>query len=301
MFGISTCYWTEDIKDLKHKDIIWEITNMGFEAIELEYRIPENWFKSIKLLIKRKLKVLSIHNYFPKPNEPYIKGSGDLFLLSSTDKDEHNRAIKYTMKTIEYANDMEALAVVLHLGRVEMQNPFNKLKQLFQEAKINQKVGKKFIEKQKNIRDSLKQRHIDSVLKALDRLLPYAEKYGITLGIENRFYFHEIPNIEEIELILKEFKGGNIGYWHDIGHAVIQEKLGICFQKDLLRSFSNDIIGIHIHDVKDLEDHLAPREGELNFKDIFDDIKKDVIKILEVHKKAKKDFVIKAKNMFLHN
>ena len=203
MIGISTCYWSEDLKD--PQKMLDEILDMGFEHIELEYRISESQFKEIRSYIKKKLRVLSIHNYFPKPDDPYIKGSGDLFLLSSTDKDEHSTAIKYTIRTIEYANDMEANAVVLHLGKVDMENPFDKFKQLFQEGKIDKEEGKKFIEEQKNIRTSRRQKNLDAVLKALDKLAIYAEKYGVFLGIENRFYFHEIPDIEEIKIILKEF------------------------------------------------------------------------------------------------
>jgi len=296
MVAVSTCYWSEDLTD--PEAMITDILDSGFESIELEYRISESQFQKIKPLIKKKLSVSSIHNYFPKPDDPNIKGSGDLFLLSSTDKDEHTTAIKYTLRTIEYANEMEAKAVVLHLGKVDMENPFEEFKKLFELGKITQKEGKKFIEEQTKIRNSLKQKNLDAVLKALDKLVIPAEKYGIFLGIENRFYFHEIPNLEEAKIILQEFKGSNIRYWYDIGHAVVQERLGICSQKDLIINFSNAMIGVHIHDVKGIEDHLAPGEGELDLSNMLRDIKKEVIKVLEVHKKAKKENLIKAKNMF---
>lgn len=295
MIGVSTCYWSEDIKNLK--EMADKILDLGFEAVELEYRIPESQFKESKAYIKKKLKILSIHNYFPKPDDPNIKGSGDLFLLSSTDRDEHSTAIKYTLKTIEHANEMEAKAVVLHLGRVDMENPFEEFKKLFEQGKITKDEGKKFIEEQIKIRNSLRQKNLDAVLKALDKLAIPAEKYGIFLGIENRFYFHEIPNFEEIKMILKEFEGSNIRYWHDIGHAVVQERLGICSQKDLIINFLDDMIGMHIHDVKGIEDHLAPGEGELDLLDILKNIKKEVIKVLEVHKKSKEENLIKAKDM----
>lgn len=297
MIGISTCYWTLDVKE-DPEQIIADILDAGFGAVELEYRISETQFKRIRSQIKKYFKVLSIHNYFPKPNNPHINGSGDLFLLSSTDKDEHAQAIKYTIRTIEYANDMEANAVVLHLGRVEMQNPFDEFKRLFQEGKISGEEGRKFIDEQRSIRNSLRQKNLDAVLKALDKLVILAERYEVLLGIENRFYFHEIPDIEELKIIFKEFEGSNIGYWHDIGHAVVQERLGICSQKDLLRSFRNDMVGVHIHDIKGIEDHLAPGEGDLNFQQIMQEINNDVIKILEIHNKAKKENLIKARLAF---
>lgn len=296
MISVSTCYWSEDIKD-NPEDMISDILDSGFDAIELEYRISETQFKKIRPIIKKKLTVTSIHNYFPKPDDPKIKGSGDLYLLSSTDRDEHSDAIKHTIRTIEYADDMEAKAVVLHLGRVDMENPFDKLKELFERGLIDKEEGKNFVKEQKEIRRSSRQKNLDSVLKALDKLALYAERYGVFLGIENRFYLHEIPDKEEIEIILKEFQGSNIKYWHDIGHAIVQERLGICSQKDLLDSFSSDMIGIHIHDVKGIEDHLAPGEGDVDLKEIIGSIKKDVLKVLEVHKKAKKENMVKAKEI----
>ena len=296
MISVSTCYWSEDIKD-NPEDMISDILDSGFDAIELEYRISETQFKKIRPIIKKKLTVTSIHNYFPKPDDPKIKGSGDLYLLSSTDRDEHSDAIKHTIRTIEYADDMEAKAVVLHLGRVDMENPFDKLKELFERGLIDKEEGKNFVKEQKEIRRSSRQKNLDSVLKALDKLALYAERYGVFLGIENRFYLHEIPDKEEIEIILKEFQGSNIRYWHDIGHAIVQERLGICSQKDLLDSFSSDMIGIHIHDVKGIEDHLAPGEGDVDLKEIIGSIKKDVLKVLEVHKKAKKENMVKAKEI----
>ena len=75
---------------------------------------------------------------------------------------------------------------------------------------------------------------------------------------ENRYYFQEIPDFDEIGIILNEFDGGRIRCWHDVGHAAVQENLGICTQKDLLEAYSDKIIGMHLHDVENLHDHLSP-------------------------------------------
>ncbi len=93
-------------------------------------------------------------------------------------------------------------------------------------------------------------------------------KKGVFLGIENRFHFHEIPDFEEIGLILKTFQGAYIRYWHDVGHARVQENLGIIGHNDLLEAYSEKIIGIHLHDVRGLKDHLAPGQGEIDYEEI---------------------------------
>ena len=70
------------------------------------------------------------------------------------------------------------------------------------------KRGKSFIGEQLEIREGKKQKSLDSVLFSLDRLNREAEKKGVTLCIENRYYLHEIPSFDEIGSILNEFKGG---------------------------------------------------------------------------------------------
>jgi sugar phosphate isomerase/epimerase len=117
----------------------------------------------------------------------------------------------------------------------------------------------------------------------LEELNRVAEKRGIFLGIENRYHFHEIPDLEEIGLILRSFKGGNIRYWHDVGHAKVQENIGISSQRSLLEAYGEDMIGIHLHDVRGLDDHLAPGQGEMEFSDIRVFLKPSIITVLEVH------------------
>ena len=119
MFGISTCWWYG--RTDRGDEILDDILRLGFPGVELEYRLTESLYSQMKPLLKRALKVLSIHNFFPKPDELAGKeGGGDLFLLSSTDKDERRRAVAYTIRTLEHAHELGAEVVILHLGRVDM-------------------------------------------------------------------------------------------------------------------------------------------------------------------------------------
>ena len=50
------------------------------------------------------------------------------------------------------------------------------------------------------------------------------------------------------------------------------------------------MVGIHLHDIQGLEDHLPPDMGELDFIELRPFLKAPVIKILEVnHKSSRKD------------
>ncbi|MEE9613119.1 MAG: TIM barrel protein [Desulfatiglandales bacterium] len=285
MLGISTCWWVDRID--RGDEFISDILKLGLEGIELEYRIKDSFYRQIRPQLKKTLKVLSIHNFFPKPEElEMTKASGDLFLLSSTDQDERLRAVKYSVRTIEHAYDLGAKAVILHLGRVEMSNPTPKFLKFNRGDKEERKEALFSINEQRLVRGARHQKNLDAVLFSLEDLNREAERRGISLGIENRYHFHEIPDFEEIGLILGRFQGGHVRYWHDVGHALAQENMGIIPQRHLLEAYSKMMIGIHLHDVIGCDDHLAPGQGELNFKEIKPFLNSSHIKILEVHSKV---------------
>jgi len=288
MLGISTCWWSNRVSG--GEEIVSGILELGLKGVELEYRISSPVFQQIKPQLKKVLSVLTIHNFFPIPEGiPDDKGSGDLFLLSSTDSEERSKAVIYSIRTIEHAHELGARAVILHLGRVDMPNPAQDFNRLCRSGKIGEKEGLAFVREKKLIRKASNKKNLDAVLLSLEKLNREAEKRGIFLGIENRYHFHEIPDLEEIGLILQRFKGGNIRYWHDVGHSKVQENMGLNSQRDLLEAYSEEMIGIHLHDVRGLDDHLAPGQGEVDYNEIKPFMKPSMITILEVHPKVKRE------------
>jgi sugar phosphate isomerase/epimerase len=288
MLGISTCWW--DTRSFRGDEIVGDILELGFEGVELEYRITNSIYQQMRPHLNKQVRVLSIHNFFPKPEDPaHAKADADLFLLSSPDKEERSRAVAYTIRTIEHASDLEAQAVILHLGRVDMANPKEGFVELYQGGKIDGNQGEAFLKEQTQIRQAKRQKNLDAVLFSLEKLNREAEHKGVLLGIENRYHFHEIPNFEEIGIILGEFVGGAVRYWHDVGHAAVHEQLGISRHKDLLDAYSGNMIGIHFHDAKGLDDHLAPGQGEIDYAEITPFLKQNLIKVLEIHPKVDRE------------
>jgi len=192
------------------------------------------------------------------------------------------------IKTIEHAGDLEARAVILHLGHVDMPNPTEKLRELYQSGKMDLSEGLALVNEQRRIRKAIRRKNLDAVLFSLEKLNREAEQKGVLLGIENRYHFHEIPDFGEIGTILSEFEGGNISYWHDVGHARVQENLGLLHQKALLDAYSEKMIGIHLHDVRGLEDHFSPGHGEIDFEEIKPFMESSLTRIMEVHSKVER-------------
>jgi sugar phosphate isomerase/epimerase len=164
-----------------------------------------------------------------------------------------------------------------------MPNPAEELSNLYDSGRLHEKEALAFIDAQRCTRKATHLKNLDAVLLSLEKLNKEAEKRGVFLGIENRYHFHEIPNFEEIGIILKTFQGGQIRYWHDSGHAQVQENLGILSHNDLLEGYSDQIIGIHLHDVRGYEDHLAPGQGEIDYQKIKSFLNSSIIKILELN------------------
>jgi sugar phosphate isomerase/epimerase len=229
------------------------------------------------------LKVVSVHNFFPTPSvRSGSGGGGDLFLLSHPDPQQRKQAIEWTSRSIEHAANLGARAVVLHCGYVDMSPGLDRLYHYHTTDQIHSPQARTFIHQKLAERERLKAKHMDSLLYSLDSLGNLAEKKGVLLGLENRYHYHELPGIKELEILLEAFKGAPIGYWHDTGHAHANETLNLLPPCALLDKFSHRLIGIHLHDAIGLDDHLVPGKGEMDFDRLKHYIQSDTALVMEL-------------------
>ncbi len=291
MLGISTVWKSGEFKDGQR--LMESLTRLGFREIELEYRISGDTFREIRQFLKRSqdVKIVSIHNFFPIP-DIHETGGADIFHFSSENREERSLAVTYAIKTIQNASELGAGAVVLHLGRVHMDMVSTELFSLCDAGKLGSEEHKKMLGEIRALRNSKKGKTLDMMLLSMGEIQRAAEKYGVNIGIENRYLFEECPGFDEMAAIFEEFGNGRIGYWHDAGHAQVQENLGLVKVKDMLGAYGKFLVGFHLHDVKGYSDHHVPGIGEVDFKLLKKHIKKDTIKILEIHpKETEKDLM----------
>ncbi|MGQ9696128.1 MAG: sugar phosphate isomerase/epimerase family protein [Thermodesulfobacteriota bacterium] len=286
MLGISTSFRSEIAS--RGEEIIKAILDLGLKNIELEYRISRAMFQEIKPYIKKEeIRVISIHNFFPTPDGiPKEIASGDFYSLSSLDEEERKLAVKYSLETIQWAQELGAQAVVLHLGKIPGQEAMEVIKGLHDQLKIDTPEGKKIIDQLKESRSKLGKLYLDQSMFSLQELIREGERKGILLGIENRYNIHDFPNREELKLIFQKFHGSCLRYWHDIGHATTQQNLRLEEQQRLLSHFGNFMVGVHLHGCRGYHDHEAPGAGEENYGPLKKLLKPETIRIIETHHRA---------------
>jgi sugar phosphate isomerase/epimerase len=265
MLAISTSFISQSVADGGR--LLDVIADYGIRRIELDCRVTKTQFQQIKAgLSQTPIQVGSLHNYCPFPAlKPNVPPGGDYFDLASLDRSERALAVDWTTRTIENANDLEAELVVLHCGAVEMKPNRRQVYDQYQSEPENDERLDDLISRELVQRRRHQLPHLDAIRFSLDRLLNVAQRYGVTLGLENRFHYFEIPDSDEFSVLFAEFKGAPIGYWHDTGHAHTQEVLRVVSQADLLTTHGDRLVGIHLHDAVGMNDHLAPGNGEIDF------------------------------------
>lgn len=279
-------------------DLIKEIEETGFKNLELSFNLTKNIVEDLGSLIKEKnIGITSVHNYCPIPNNlKREKALPDCYSLASINEDERKLAIHYTKNTILTAKSFGAKVVVLHCGRVEIKDRFPELISLYNQGLKN---SPEYIALQKRMiseRQALIKKHFAKALLSLEELAEFAKKNEINIGIETRYYHREIPSFKEIGIILDTFKE-NIFYWHDTGHAEVHERLGFEKHKQFLDAYSERLIGVHLHDIRDTDDHLAPGQGSFDFSIIKPYLRENTLKIIEAHTPATILEIIRAKEL----
>jgi len=278
--------------------LLFEISQLGFKAIELSFNLDRRILEEIADSARRlKIDIVSLHNYCPIPEGLNRKEAlPDFYSLASLNKEERFLAVKYAKGSIDTAGRLGAKTVVLHCGRVEIPDYTRQLINLYNQGKKNSAEFLELKEKMSCERALDAARFLAQALVSVDELNAYAKLKGVLLGIETRFYHREIPNIDEIGIILDKFKNSQVFYWHDTGHAQLMENLGFLKHGDFLERYGGRLIGVHLHDILGCQDHLAPLEGKIDFAILKPYLNQGTLKVIEAHHPATAETVIKSRN-----
>ncbi len=287
MFSLSTSWNWAQYKN--GRQLLEEIKGLGFKSLELGYSLSEDIIDEvIRIRSDSSLKVSSIHNFCPVP-KGYVPGKflPDTFSLSSPDDIQRKKAVDLTLNSMETAKKLQTKALIIHAGRVEIPSRTKDLITLYKQGAWGQPVYDELLNDIKAQREQKKSVYICAIKRSLETLLKRASIMDLMLCIENRYYWREIPLLSEIGELLDEFStSSNLGYWHDVGHAQVNDNLGLERHFDFLDKYHTFMVGMHLHDIQGAQDHLPPGTGVFDFTHLKPYIKNNTIKVLEIHQPA---------------
>lgn len=256
-----------------------KVREMGFSHIELNYQVTGAMLDELKGCPD--LAVSSVHS--PCPGQELPDGRWTYRLrMTSQDSVEREPALQSAMDTIDTAVAMGAPVMVVHVGSVPLQDGLEpRLRDMYRNGDAGTPEFRELRDRLLADRDNRKAPYLDAAYDVLRRIVSCAKERGIRVGLESRFYFHEIPNLEEARAFLSEF-GGAVGYWHDFGHCENLARLGFTPHRDWLETLGTRMIGTHIHDVIGIADHKAPGMGTLDLGTLSSYLPEDAIRVCEL-------------------
>jgi len=254
--------------------MLQEMAGLGFEWVELSHGIKIILVPGVlKAVEEGVIKVASCHNFCPLPTG-VMHAAPNLYMPSSLDARERDQWLRQSKRTIDFAHQLQASKVVMHLGATEFFwfNPARPVERYLEahagadlaaDAVYRKVLAKALARLQKRMPPFW-----ENTKQALAELLPYAEQKGVRLGFENRERFEELPlDADHRALIELIAKPAACGYWHDTGHAQIKQDMGLLNHREHLEKNAPNAIGFHLHDVTaEGRDHHAIGTGKVDFQ-----------------------------------
>ena len=282
MLAISLPWTKEDNVDVRA--MLGSVRDMGLDAVEFGYTLTRQQVdEMIPLMTKLGITAASVHNFSPIPDDrPSPRHVSNYYRLTAVDEEERISAVQWTNNSIDTAVRTGASVVVIHAGMIELGDPRSpELLNLYKEGKCATPEYAAVRTDLLKERERIKGPHLEALMKSLNSVMHYAQVKGVKIGLETRYYPTEIPNYQEIGELLERYRGQGMGYWHDVGHAEVNGRLGITPHEQYLKSYGKDLIGVHLHGVKGLRDHNAPFCGDFNLEAVLPYFKKETIKVIE--------------------
>ncbi len=289
--AISTC-WNSS----RHEDgltMIEELASLGFDHVELGHGIRFSlWDGILKAREKGVAKIVSLHNFCPLPLG-FTRPNPNCYEFSDHRARVRNRAVRCTKETIQYAAELDANRVVLHLGSTgqPIASPF--LEKDLAQGKFGSKAFVKRKLKAITDHEARHERTWGRVKPVLDELVPFAKEYGVRLGCECREEIEEFPMESRFAEIMDLYPEETLGYWHDFGHAARKAALGFIDHETHFKRYASRLIGCHVHDFKyPNRDHRPLGVGVIPFERMWPYLPEGLIPTLELSPRLSEEEVL---------
>ncbi len=251
-----------------------EMADLGFTHVELSHGVRITLVPGIlKAVEEGVVKISTAHNFCPLPTG-VTQAAPNLFEPSTPDAREHEQWVRQTKRSLDFASQVKARLLVMHLGsaRFLFGSPGRKLDAY---AEAHPEVAliddKKYLALRDKALAKLRKRmtsYWGRVKGSIEEVRAYAQEREIALGFENRERFEELPMDTDFQELIQSIQQPHTGgYWHDTGHAHIKETLALLNHRQQLETNAANLLGFHLHDVSEEgQDHQPIGSGKIDFE-----------------------------------
>jgi sugar phosphate isomerase/epimerase len=205
--------------------------------------------------------------------------------LAALDDAERALAVEHTKRSIDHCVETGARYLVVHLGGAgnAMLPSEQRMRRLFDSGTHSgeeyESLRRETLEKRAEMAPEWFQRARES----LAELVSYVDGRGVAIGLENRLHHHEFPLPDEALELLEDYPPEVAGYWHDVGHAEVQARLGYVDKREWLTKCGTRTLGMHLHDVDGIGDHRAPGRGNVEWDYIAAELPAGALRVFEIN------------------
>ena len=301
VLALSTCW-----NSYRHSDgyeMLAEAAEMGFEYAELSHGTRITLVPGIlKAVEEGVIKISSTHNFCPLPTG-ITQSAPNLFEPSARQSQEHDQWLRHTTRSIEFTAQLGADLMVTHLGSVHFfwTNPARKIRHFFRlnpdvdvhEDAAYQKLLTKCCAK---LRGRMTP-YWEQVKASLEEIRTLAVEKNVRIACENREKFQELPVDDDFGAFFEELPTPNTcGYWHDTGHAELKANMGLLNHRQHLTKNADRLLGFHLHDVADDDDHQPIGYGQIDFEMISSFWKPEHLLTLELSPRTTPQHVLESRD-----
>lgn len=252
---------------------------LGFSRIELNHQVSSAMLAGIAL---DHFQFSSVHEPCPADVSAETLKARD-WVISALDGNNRREGVEAVKRSIDLAHELKAPVVVMHAGHVPSDLALeDKLRALYAAGERRSLEYQAVMERLVASRGELVGPHLEAVRQSLGELLGYAGRLKVRLGLENRYHYMDIPNLDEMGLLLGLRGPDQLGFVYDVGHAQALDRLGFFAHQEWLERYASRMIGAHLHDVIGVADHYAPGLGEVDFDMVAAYLPSDVVRTCEL-------------------
>jgi sugar phosphate isomerase/epimerase len=263
---------------------------LGFRYVEINYVIPP---ASVDALIDSgQVAFSSVHSPCPRVKMPDGRNS-EHYNLAAQDQEERRLAVEVARASIDTAVRAGANLLVVHLGGIGSRM-FEEEQTLRKGYDTGLQSGPEFdrlVASARQRRRELAPHWFPHAKRSLAEIAEYAAPRRITIGLENRYHFSEFPDPDETAELLADYPPEVAGFWLDIGHAEVLERLGFHNHTRWLDELGDRCVGSHVHDVDGLADHRAPGHGTTDWPHYAAKLPPLIPRVYEINQKQSEDRV----------